>query len=251
MLTDRVAMLRETVALVSEMRVEDRLRARLHQLADGFGVATVEGIELRLDLTHAQWASLVGASREAVTTAFSKLRGAGRWRCRAVPSRSRGRSCARARRLSASPPPTTSRVRFPLVCVAAALLAGAGAATAAAAREAVLGRSAEGRPVLLSRVGDAGAPLRVLVVGAVHGNEPAGRAVVRELRRGAAPPGAELWLIHDLNPDGAAAGTRQNARGVTSTATSPIAGARRGAPSTSITPARDPSPSPSRAWRRG
>lgn len=74
MLSDRIAMLRETVALVSEMRVEDRLRARLHQLADRFGVATRDGIELRLDLTHAQWASLVGASREAVTTAFSKLR---------------------------------------------------------------------------------------------------------------------------------------------------------------------------------
>jgi len=93
-------------------------------------------------------------------------------------------------------------------------MAGAGAATAAGAREAVLGRSAEGRPVLLTRVGDADAARRVLVVGAVHGNEPAGRAVVRELRRGAAPAGAQLWLIHDLNPDGAAAGTRQNARGV-------------------------------------
>ncbi|MGD9695835.1 MAG: Crp/Fnr family transcriptional regulator [Thermoleophilia bacterium] len=77
MLSDRVAMLRETVALVSEMRVEDRLRARLHQLADHFGVATRAGIELRLELTHAQWASLVGASREAVTTAFSKLRASG------------------------------------------------------------------------------------------------------------------------------------------------------------------------------
>lgn len=77
MLSDRVAMLRETVALVSEMRVEDRLRARLHQLADRFGVATRAGVELRLELTHAQWASLVGASREAVTTAFSKLRGSG------------------------------------------------------------------------------------------------------------------------------------------------------------------------------
>lgn len=77
LLSDRVATLRETVALVSEMRVEDRLRARLHQLADGFGVATRAGVELRLELTHAQWASLVGASREAVTTAFSKLRGSG------------------------------------------------------------------------------------------------------------------------------------------------------------------------------
>jgi CRP/FNR family transcriptional regulator len=77
MLSDRVSTLSETVALVSEMRVEDRLRARLHQLADRFGVATRDGVELRLDLTHAQWASLVGASREAVTTAFSKLRSSG------------------------------------------------------------------------------------------------------------------------------------------------------------------------------
>jgi protein MpaA len=79
---------------------------------------------------------------------------------------------------------------------------------------AVLGRSAEGRPIVLSRHGDAEAERRVLVVGAVHGNEPAGRAVVRALARGPAPPGAELWLIDDLNPDGTAAGTRQNARGV-------------------------------------
>ncbi|MFN8108618.1 MAG: Crp/Fnr family transcriptional regulator [Thermoleophilia bacterium] len=76
-LSERVNALGETVALVSEMRVEDRLRARLHQLADRFGVAAPEGVQLRLELTHAQWASLVGASREAVTTAFSKLRNAG------------------------------------------------------------------------------------------------------------------------------------------------------------------------------
>lgn len=77
LLSARIGLLGETVALVSEMRVEDRLRARLHQLADRFGVVTRDGFELRLDLTHSQWASLVGASREAVTTAFGKLRGAG------------------------------------------------------------------------------------------------------------------------------------------------------------------------------
>jgi CRP/FNR family transcriptional regulator, cyclic AMP receptor protein len=89
LLSDRVAMLRETVALVSEMRVEDRLRARLHQLADRFGVATREGVRLRLDLTHAQWATLVGASREAVTTAFGKLKAQGHvvveGRCITIP----------------------------------------------------------------------------------------------------------------------------------------------------------------------
>ena len=77
MLSDLAQMLGETVALVSEMKVEDRLRARLHQLAERFGVATPEGVRLALDLTHAQWASLVGASREAVTTAFGKLRAHG------------------------------------------------------------------------------------------------------------------------------------------------------------------------------
>ncbi len=74
LLTERCSALAETVAMVSEMRVEDRLRARLHQLAERFGITGRDGIRLRLELTHAQWASLVGASREAVTTAFGKLK---------------------------------------------------------------------------------------------------------------------------------------------------------------------------------
>jgi CRP/FNR family transcriptional regulator, cyclic AMP receptor protein len=77
MLSDLARTLGQTVALVSEMKVEDRLRARLHQLSERFGVAAPEGVRLDLDLTHAQWASLVGASREAVTTAFGKLRAQG------------------------------------------------------------------------------------------------------------------------------------------------------------------------------
>lgn len=76
-LSERCTMLAETIAMVSEMRVEDRLRARLHQLAERFGITGREGVKLTLDLTHAQWASLVGASREAVTTAFGKLRNQG------------------------------------------------------------------------------------------------------------------------------------------------------------------------------
>jgi protein MpaA len=54
----------------------------------------------------------------------------------------------------------------------------------------------------------------VLVVGAIHGNEPAGIAVARTARRAGAIPGIDLWVIEDLNPDGVAAGTRQNAHGV-------------------------------------
>jgi beta-N-acetylhexosaminidase len=53
------------------------------------------------------------------------------------------------------------------------------------------------------------------VVGYVHGDERAGLAIVRELRRRAAAlRGVDLWVIPTTNPDGGAAGTRQNARGV-------------------------------------
>jgi CRP-like cAMP-binding protein len=76
-LSDRVTMLRETVAIVSEMRVEDRLLARIHQLAQRFGVAGRDGVRVRLTLTHQQWGLSIGASREAVTSAFGRLRARG------------------------------------------------------------------------------------------------------------------------------------------------------------------------------
>lgn len=91
----------------------------------------------------------------------------------------------------------------------------AGAAPVPAVHDAVLGRSAEGRPIRVAVIGDRSAPVRVLVVGSVHGNEGAGRLLAAALRR--RPPALRdvaLWVVPDLNPDGAAAGTRQNARGV-------------------------------------
>jgi len=78
----------------------------------------------------------------------------------------------------------------------------------------VIGRSVKGRPILALRVGGARAPVKVVVVGSVHGNEPAGKAVVARLRRARPPRGTALWLVEDANPDGAAAGTRHNANGV-------------------------------------
>jgi N-acetylmuramoyl-L-alanine amidase len=83
-----------------------------------------------------------------------------------------------------------------------------------AAQREVIGRSAEGRPIRALRIGSPRARVEVLVVGAVHGNEPAGRAVVERLRGSRPPRGTALWLIEDANPDGSAAGTRHNAGGV-------------------------------------
>jgi N-acetylmuramoyl-L-alanine amidase len=77
-----------------------------------------------------------------------------------------------------------------------------------------IGHSVEGRPIQMVRVGSAKAPVKVLVVGQVHGDEPGGREVVARLRRAHLPRGVALYLVPDLNPDGTHAGRRQNAHGV-------------------------------------
>jgi N-acetylmuramoyl-L-alanine amidase len=99
--------------------------------------------------------------------------------------------------------------------LATALMAAAGLAPAQAApAETVIGRSAEGRPIRAQLVGSPRARVKLMVVGSLHGDEPAGKAVVARLRRARPPRGTALWLIDDANPDGSAAGTRHNARGV-------------------------------------
>jgi murein peptide amidase A len=93
------------------------------------------------------------------------------------------------------------------------LLAGA-AFSGTGARKVVLGRSLEGRPVLAYELGDPASRRKVLVVGCIHGNECAGIAILDRLRRLGALAGTDLWLVPDVNPDGHAAGTRVNSRGV-------------------------------------
>jgi protein MpaA len=89
------------------------------------------------------------------------------------------------------------------------------AAPAAASRVETVGRSVQGRAINAVVIGPRDAARNVLVVGDIHGNEPAGNAIVHALRaRNAAPPGTALWLIRSFNPDGLAAHTRQNAHGV-------------------------------------
>ena len=55
---------------------------------------------------------------------------------------------------------------------------------------------------------------RVLVIGGLHGNEPATPPVVRGLLEAQVDPDVELWLVPVANPDGVAAGLRCNADGV-------------------------------------
>jgi predicted deacylase len=79
-----------------------------------------------------------------------------------------------------------------------------------------LARSFEGRPIRVRTVGSG--PRQVLWVGGIHGNEPEGALATAALPADflANDLGARvtLTIIEDLNPDGRAANTRANARGV-------------------------------------
>ena len=78
----------------------------------------------------------------------------------------------------------------------------------------VLGRSVAGRRIVAIHLGDPDSGRRLLLVGAIHGDETAGIGVARRLAGGPVPADLDLWIITSLNPDGVAAGTRQDRRGV-------------------------------------
>jgi protein MpaA len=79
---------------------------------------------------------------------------------------------------------------------------------------ALIGRSVQGRGINAVELGNPRSANKMLVVGCIHGNECAGLAIVEALERLPSPPSLDLWVIENLNPDGYAAGTRQNAHGV-------------------------------------
>ncbi len=76
-----------------------------------------------------------------------------------------------------------------------------------------IGGSVEGRAIIAERVGEAGGR-KVLVIGAIHGNEDAGLQIVDELRQRAIDENVELWLIETMNPDGVARQDRHNSNEV-------------------------------------
>jgi murein peptide amidase A len=100
-----------------------------------------------------------------------------------------------------------------LVLLTAALCWLSAAGVAGAARV-VIGSSVQGRPIVASTYGPDSAARKILVVGCIHGNECAGLAIVAALRRARVPTGVQLWLVPEMNPDGTAADSRQNAHGV-------------------------------------
>jgi murein peptide amidase A len=110
-----------------------------------------------------------------------------------------------------------------------------------ALRRVRLGRSSRGRPIwaleLSGRDTRRGA---ILVVGCIHGNECAGIRVTRLLASLRRKGRSAVWLVHDLNPDGRALGSRQNARGVDLNRNFPAGWRARGKPWDPYYPGRRP-----------
>ncbi|MDQ6778193.1 MAG: DUF2817 domain-containing protein [Actinomycetota bacterium] len=84
----------------------------------------------------------------------------------------------------------------------------------ARARLAVIGHSVKGRAIIARVVGPDRAQRKILLVGCIHGNECSGLAILSAVARLSVLKGIQLWLVGEMNPDGTAAGTRQNADGV-------------------------------------
>jgi len=96
----------------------------------------------------------------------------------------------------------------------ASLATTATSAPALVSRAIVVGTSVQGRTIRAIEIGNPDASFKVVVVGCIHGNEPAGIAITRLLEAQRGVRSVDLWVIEDLNPDGVVAGTRQNADGV-------------------------------------
>jgi protein MpaA len=96
----------------------------------------------------------------------------------------------------------------------AAMPAASSPSAAVPRRTVVLGHSVDGRRLVAQVIGPDSARRKVLLVGCIHGNECAGLRILSAAAARRPPAGVQLWLVGELNPDGTAAGTRQNAHGV-------------------------------------
>lgn len=93
--------------------------------------------------------------------------------------------------------------------------AAAPAAEPTVVKKRVIGRSVQGRPIVAWRLGERGKDVKtVVLISTMHGNEPATRQILRALVDGEPVRNLDLWVVPTYNPDGLAAGTRRNARGV-------------------------------------
>ena len=91
--------------------------------------------------------------------------------------------------------------------------AGASAMMGVSARV-LIAYSVQHRPIYAYRMGDPASALKGVIVGQMHGDEPAGVTITDTILHGQPVHGIDLWVVPSINPDGYAAHRRQNAHGV-------------------------------------
>ncbi|TWH04737.1 putative carboxypeptidase [Nocardioides sp. J9] len=95
-------------------------------------------------------------------------------------------------------------------------------------RTRLVGRSVRGRAIRAYYRGSPRAQRVLVVLGQMHGDEPAGRATATWIKNNVRPlAGTGIWVVPTMNPDGHARHTRQNARGVDLNRNWPTNGWRR------------------------
>lgn len=89
------------------------------------------------------------------------------------------------------------------------------AARPAVVERVVIGHSVKHRPIVAYHLGEQGPGIpTMMIVSTMHGNERQIQKIPEALRDGRKIHGVDLWVVPVMNPDGLAADTRQNARGV-------------------------------------
>jgi hypothetical protein len=80
-------------------------------------------------------------------------------------------------------------------------------------RVGIVGHSVQGRQITVRQYGDPAWDGELLVFGCIHGDECAANGI-QPLTGGCPDPSADIFVVPNLNPDGAAAQSRLNGRGV-------------------------------------
>ncbi|HSV40868.1 MAG TPA: M14 family zinc carboxypeptidase, partial [Nocardioidaceae bacterium] len=65
-----------------------------------------------------------------------------------------------------------------------------------------IGESVHGRAIWAFRVGDPEARVKAVLLGAIHGDEPAGMVLARAVKEARPFQGVDLWVVPTINPDG-------------------------------------------------
>ncbi len=78
----------------------------------------------------------------------------------------------------------------------------------------IVGHAVKNRAIVAWRLGQASAKRKVVVFGAMHGNETGPSRILYNLRDGKPIRGADIWVVPQYNRDGVVRHTRQNAHHV-------------------------------------